>query len=290
MPVQAGPPRDWLVWADVRWSSLTRYSFSANALNPLQATTQNQLYGEQINTIVGVTRRVSPTFLLGALAGYETFDYRSDELQGRLHGQGWTVGGYLGWKFAEHLRFDAAAAYSGVTYDGSAGQAFGKFNGDRVTLSSGVIGTFALAGFAIEPSAKVYALWEHENAYVDSLGTPQDARTFMTGRASAGLKAGYAIDPGYGMILTPYAGLYADYYLTGDDTGSTVTTPGGVGVPLQPVLHGASARAVAGVAVDVFGATIGLDAERGGIGGNYRTWTGRLSGASSSKTQRRVSM
>ena len=78
------------------------------------------------------------------------------------------------------------------------------------------------------------------------------------------------------MILTPYAGLYADYYINGDDSGSTVTTPGGVGVSLQPVLHGASARAAAGVSANVFGATVGVDAERGGIGGNYKTWTGRL--------------
>ena len=39
-------------------------------------------------------------------------------------------------------------------------------------------------GIEIEPSAKVYALWEHENGYTDSLGTFQADRNFSSGRAS----------------------------------------------------------------------------------------------------------
>lgn len=73
---------------------------------------------------------------------------------------GWTLGSYLGWRFALGLRFDAAAAYSGIGYDGTAG-------------------TYA---FDIEPSAKLYALWERENVYTGSLGILQADRAFCTGR------------------------------------------------------------------------------------------------------------
>jgi hypothetical protein len=45
----------------------------------------------------------------------------------------------------------------------------------------------------IEPSARIYALWENENAYTDSLGTLQTARTFETGRGSGGMKMGYPL-------------------------------------------------------------------------------------------------
>ena len=38
----------------------------------------------------------------------------------------------------------------------------------------------------IEPSARVYALWEHDNRYLNSLGTVQNAINFSTGRASGG--------------------------------------------------------------------------------------------------------
>ena len=42
-------------------------------------------------------------------------------MPGRLKGDGWTVGAYLGWKMTQGIRFDAAVAYSGIGYDGTAG-------------------------------------------------------------------------------------------------------------------------------------------------------------------------
>ena len=47
--------------------------------------------------------------------------------------------------------------------------------------------------FVLEPSARVFALWEHENAYTDSLGTLQTERNFSTGRASGGVKVSYPL-------------------------------------------------------------------------------------------------
>lgn len=44
-------------------------------------------------------------------------------------------------------------------------------------------GTYGWQAFVIDPSASVYALWEHENAYTDSLGTLQADRNFDAGRA-----------------------------------------------------------------------------------------------------------
>jgi hypothetical protein len=110
-----------------------------------------------------------------------------------LKGNGWTVGSYLGWKLTSSIRFDAAVAYSGIGYDGTAGTAQGNFDGRRWLISSGLTGYYEGYGFDIEPSAKVYALWEHENAYTDSLGTDQADRNFSTGRASGGLKLSYPI-------------------------------------------------------------------------------------------------
>jgi hypothetical protein len=180
MPAKAPPPRyiepkEWLFWADVRGAGINRSGSPAAA---------SVLYGSQINALMGLTRRITPNFLVGAVGGYETFDYRSDTLSGRLKGDGWTVGSYLGWKFTPGLRFDAAAVYSGIGYDGSAGAASGNFNGHRWLVSGGLTSDTKVHGFDIEPSARVYALWENENAYTDSLGTQQAERSFFTGRAS----------------------------------------------------------------------------------------------------------
>jgi len=103
-----------------------------------------------------------------------------------------------------------------------------------------VSGNFATHGLLIEPSACVYALWEREMAYVDSLGTMQAQRTVSTGRASGGVKVAYRFAWTENVTLTPYAGLYGDYYFNTDDVvavGAAAT---------QPVFDGWSARAMLG--------------------------------------------
>jgi hypothetical protein len=171
----APPPRliearEWYGWAEVRGATLDRWG------SLLAAPGATVLYGNQINMLAGLTRKFTPDFLIGVLGGWETFDYRSDALSGRLKGDGWTVGSYLGWKLTRDVRFDAAVAYSGIGYDGTAGTAAGTFTGKRLLVTSGLTGTYMAYGIEIEPSARVYALWERENAYTDTLGTLQTAR------------------------------------------------------------------------------------------------------------------
>ncbi len=269
MPVKApasgyAEPKDWLLWADVKGSGIDRWG---------SATSAPILYGSQINALLGLTRRVTPNFLVGGFGGYETFDYRSDALNGHLKGDGWTLGSYLGWRFAPGLRFDAAAAYSGIGYDGTAGTASGNFSGQRWMVSSGLTGNYKTHGFDIEPSAKVYALWERENAYTDSLGTLQADRTFFTGRASAGMKLSYPWLTGATVMLAPYAGFYADYYFTGDDAAALA---GALPLASVPLLDGWSARATGGLVARLGNeTTVALGAELGGIGGNVQIWTFR---------------
>jgi hypothetical protein len=267
MPTKAQParpvePKDWLLWADV----------SGLRIDNNGGTTPT-LYGTQINALVGLTRKVSPIFLVGAFGGYETFDYTSTGLNGRLKGDGWTVGSYLAWKFLPGLRFDAAAAYSGIGFNDVAGTAAGTFSGNRWLVSSGLTGLYKAGGFDIEPSAKVYALWEHENAYTDSLGTLQGARNFVTGRGSGGVKAAYPIAWTSTITLVPYLGVYGDYYFSADDVPALLGT-----VPLAstPILHGWSARATTGLGARFSnGAVVMVGGEFGGIGSNTQIWTAR---------------
>jgi uncharacterized repeat protein (TIGR01451 family) len=275
MPTKAPPetaraPKDWLLWADVRGSGIDRWSSSPGSA-------QAQLYGWQVNTLVGLTHKVTPSFLVGVVGGYETFDYTSDQLDGRLKGEGWTIGSYLGWKLTSSIRFDLALAYSGIGYDGSAGTAQGNFDGNRWMLSSGFTGDYKAYGFTVEPSAKVYALWEHENAYTDSLGTRQDDRDFSTGRASGGVKLIYPYAWSDSLGLAPYVGLYGDYYFTEDDAAAIGATDT---LASTPLLDGWSARMTGGVSAKLSGgSTIGLGAELGGIGSDVEIWTFRAQGS-----------
>lgn len=229
-------PKDWLLWADIKGAGISRWGSSNSA---------SVLYGNQVNALIGLTRKFTPNFLIGMVGGYEVFDYRSDTLNGRLKGDGWTVGSYSGWKFAAGLRLDAAVTYSGIGYDGTVGAATGSFQGHRWLVSGGLTGDTRLYGLSIEPSAKVCALWEHENAYTDSLGTLQQDRDFFTGRASTGVKVGYPWIYSAMVTLVPYAGIYADYYFTGDDA-AVVALTGSAPLASVPLLDGWSARVTGG--------------------------------------------
>jgi len=254
-----------MLWADVRGAGIDHWGAPAGS-------SPAQLSGSQVNALLGVSRRVTPALLVGLVGGYETFDYRSQDLNGRLKGDGWTVGSYLGWKLAPAIRFDAAMAYSGIGYDGTAGAAQGNFNGHRWLLSGGLSGDTRAYGFDIEPSARVYALWEHENAYTDTLGTRQADRDFAAGRASAGAKLSYPLRWIEGATLKPYAGLYGDYYFSHDNAAAIVAA--GAVLPVTAYLDGWSARATAGLsATFASGAAIALGGEYGGIGNATHIWT-----------------
>jgi outer membrane autotransporter protein len=222
---------------------------------------------------------VTPSFLIGLVGGYETFDYTSQDLNGKLKGGGWTAGSYLGWKLTSTIRFDAAVTYSGIGYDGTAGTAQGNFDGRRWMVSSGLTGNYRAYGFDIEPSAKIYALWEHENAYTDSLGTLQADRDFATGRGSAGLKLAYPFHWTDTVVLAPYAGLYGDYYFT-DDNAAAIAVAGVTPLASTPLLDGWSARGTAGLAARfASGAAITVGGELGGIGSGTGIWTYRARAA-----------
>jgi len=260
-PPLVAAPRDWLAWIDVRGTDFSRNTFGSD------------LKGVQVNAIVGLTHKVTPDFLVGVLGGYEHFDYSSQAFNGVLKGDGWTTGAYLGWRLAPNLRFDAGGAWSDIFADDAAGLASGNFIGHRWLATGGLTGTYDWQAFVLEPSARVFALWEHENAYADSLGTLQNAQDFTTGRASGGLKVIYPFTWSSTIDLAPYLGLYGDYYFSGDD--ATV-----VGITTVPLLQGWSARATGGVTMAFGrGALLSAGGEYGGIGGGFQIWTWRVRGS-----------
>jgi hypothetical protein len=249
-------PRDWLAWIDVR----------STGYNHRPVT--EDLKGDHVSTFAGLTRRLAPDLLVGVLGGHERFDYTSQALSGRLRGDGWTVGTYLGWRLAPDVRGDGAITRSGIHYTDASGAATGEFSGRRWLVSGGLTGTYSWDAFSLEPTARIHALQERENGYVDSLGTQQPERKFTVGRASGGAKAIYSTAAS-AMRLAPYIGLYGDYYFSSDNAS---TPP--VGLDRRW-----SARISAGVAMRFIGnAQIELGGERGGIGTNTGVWTWSLRG------------
>jgi len=249
--------KEWQLWADVRG---TGWNTDPSA---------GDIRGGQINAIAGLTRKLTPDFLVGVLGGYENFDYTSQTLNGRLKGDGWTVGGYLGWRLWPGVRFDAAVARSGISYNGASGTAAAAFPGNRWLGTAGLTGTYRTQWLEIEPSAKVYAVWEHDNAYLDSLGTQQAENRFSTGRASSGVKVAYPMRWDAMTTLAPYVGVYADYYFSSNNAEALL-------LPTQFV-QGWAARVTGGLSYNVAGgAKVSVGGELGGLGSqNFTTWSVR---------------
>ncbi len=254
-------PRDWLAWIDLRGADFDRTSSG------------NDVKGTQVNAIAGLTRKVTRDFVVGVLGGYEHFDFSSQAYNGVLRGDGWTAGAYMGWRLAPSLRFTASGAWSDIGASDTSGTASGTFGGHRWLASAGLTGTYGSPVLLFEPSAQVYALWEQENAYTDSLGTLQAGHNFDTGRASAGLKLSHLIPAGPG-ALAPYLGIYGDYYFSKDDASIPA------GLTSVPLLQGGGARATGGLtAIFGGGAQLSVGGEFSGLAHDTYIWNLQVRGA-----------
>jgi hypothetical protein len=215
-----------------------------------------------------VTRRADTAF---AALGYAGAPKRVPALGGSLKGDGESLGGYFARRF-DNWRFDAALVWSNMNYQATAGTATGSFLGSRWLASTGLTGTYKLNAFVVQPSAKLDVLWEHQRDWTDSLGTAQAARNFSAGRTALGAQIGRPFATAGGWTFLPYAGLYGDWRFSSDNALPT-------GTPVANIKDGWSARVTSGAAWSrLGGASISFGGELGGIGSNYKIWSGQLRG------------
>jgi Autotransporter beta-domain len=248
------PEREWDVWLDVRGTGFRQNEIIADT------------HGDQINATAGIARKLTPYFLLGVVTGYEHFNYDVVSLAGTLKGSGGTVGGYAAWRLAPTLRWDATVAWSDIAYNATAGTATGSFTGHRWIASTGLTGDYHLAAYIIEPSTNLYALWERQGDWFDSLGTLQTARSFSAGRIATGGKLIYPWFVGATRVA-PYLGAYGDWRFASDNAFPA-------GLPIVGIGNGWSGRVTGGLALTcVGGGTLTLGSEYGGLGASYKVWT-----------------
>jgi outer membrane autotransporter protein len=254
--------REWSAWADIRGTGW-KISDTNGVINEQRGT--------QLNVTAGLGRRITPDTLVGIVVGYENFQYDVAALAGRLKGDGESVGGYFAQRLGSSIRFDAAVVWSHLNYNATAGTASGSFNGSRWIVSTGFTGNQKLGAYVLEPSASLYVLWERENAWTDSLGTLQEARNFSAGRTAIGARASRPFTESDGWRISPYAGLYADWRFQTD-----TALPAGA-TPVVGIGKGWSARVTTGVsATAVRGTVLSFNGEYGGLGADYKVWTGNV--------------
>ncbi len=245
----------WSTWADVRGTGFEQSDSSV-------------FKGTQVNATAGLNYKIRPNLVVGLFGGYENFDYEFASLTGRLKGNGGTVGTYAGWQITPTLRWKGMVGWTGLGYDAKAGSAAGSFDGSRWLFSTGLTGSYRVAAYIIEPSADVFAIWERQTAYTDTLGALHDARSFSSGRVSLGARA---LAPAQGLFgATPYLGFYGDWRFASNDAQPAAAPFAGIG-------EGWSARVTGGLSMRVFTTgSLSLGGEYGGIGADYKLWTANV--------------
>jgi hypothetical protein len=215
----------------------------------------NDLEGSQVNTYGGMSYRFSPSLVAGVFTGWETFDY-ADAGGATLDGDGFTGGVYAGYRPGNGLRFDAQVGVAAISYHAASGPVTADFDAMRIVASGGISGVTELSGFVLEPSLRALGTWEEQDAYTDSAGTAVAARSFAFGKIAAGFKASRPVVLDGGTVITPSAGIFADYRFSSGDTSA-----------LDDALDGLSARATVGFTGQFNpNVTFGLDGEVTGIG------------------------
>jgi hypothetical protein len=245
------PDDTWHPWADVRGIGFESDTDAA---------------GHQINVTAGVGRMIAPDLLVGAFASYESARLTVDALSGRMDDDAVAIGGYAAWRFVENWRIDGKLGRAHVWYEDRAGAGVeGSFEAARWLAGGGLTGLYRAGGFLIEPSSRVYAVWESNDTYADSRGAPQASRDFSDGRVATGAKLAFPIllaDIG----LLPYVGAYGDYRFSHD-----TELPTGAAYGLE---DGWSARLSAGLRIKLAnGAVATLGGDYGGIGVESQRWS-----------------
>ncbi len=270
MPSKAAPAsaihqsKDWSLWLDVRGTGF-KVTDSQNFLSGSPAA---DVTGRQVNVTAGIAYKLTPDLLAGLIVGAEFFKYDVTSLFGSLKGDGETVGGYVVRRFGD-IRVDGSVVWSNMHYDVSSGAAVGSLSASRWLGSGGVTGDYKVGAFLLEPSTKIFVLTESEAQWTDSLGTAQPSRSFTSGRVSAGAKFGTPWDY-QGLALKPFVGLFADYVFMSDNA-----IP--VDSPVAALHTGWAARATTGLALTAANGTmLSFSGELGGLGSNYKVWTGNL--------------
>ncbi len=253
--------RIWSAWADFRATGWKINDTSGSG---------NDVNGGQFNFTAGLGRKLNPDTLVGLMTGFEYFKYDVASLNGSLKGDGETVGSYFSRRFAGSLRFDMALAWTYLNYSAKTSTANGSFKAYRWLTTLGLTGIYRYKNFAIEPSAKVFALWETDKAWTDSLGTAQAARKFSAGRTALGAQVSRSFAVSHGWTIAPHVGLYGDWQFQTDDAIATSAVVANIG-------GGWSGRVTAGVSASgADGKVVTVNSEYGGLGANYKIWSGNV--------------
>lgn len=233
----------------------------------------NDAKGNQANVTVGVDRKIAPGTVIGISAAYESFNYNVNALGASTKYNGETVGVYFV-QSSSNLSFDASLGWTNLNYNSAVGATGGSFIGSRWRAVTGLTGNYILNSFVLQPSARISMVWEHDSGWTDNVGNVMSDNNVSVGRTALGALVARPFAASGRWVILPYAGLYGDWSFSSHSNNALA------GPSVAVINGGWSGRVTAGFAAKaVQGIVVSLGGELGGLGANYKIWTGNVRAA-----------
>lgn len=259
------PERLWNTWVNVGGGGLRVDDTSGSG---------NDARGNLASATAGVERKINPDTLVGMLVGYEHLNYNVAAQGASAKSDGDTIGGYFAHMFG-NVRFDAAVGWTYLNYGSAVGANNGSFVGNRWRVSTGLTGNYTLGSLVLQPSASAFMSWERDAAWTDNGGNVMDANRSSAGRTSLGTLVARPFVTSGGWVIAPYAGLYGDWVFASTSNNTLVAGPA-----IALVDDGWSGRVTAGFSAwPMPNVMLSLGGDYGGLGANYKIWTGNFRAA-----------
>ncbi len=229
--------------------------------------------GHTLDVLTGVDYKISPTVVMGLLAGYGSTDFNTvtGGTKGAFEADGYTVGPYGGVKLSEHLQLDGLIAYTYSDYDNRSGATKGDFKAHRVTVGAQLKGHWEQDNYFIEPGVRFMYAEEDQDAYTDSAGVRQSSQSIKAGRVSVGPKIGYTHKAENGDVIKPWVSVRGEYDFSNQGNVPSSGLPDLDDVLSARVSVGMDATTAEGLSVTIQGDISGLGGgEYTGYGGTAR--------------------
>lgn len=158
-----------------------------------------QMDGNVYAFVGGIDYKFNDRGVAGLSVGYENTDIDTKFNNGKFEGNGITVAPYVGYALTPNWSVDASVGHTWVDYDVSRNNdtAKGSYEASRWFGAANLTGAYAVDRWRLSPKVGVLYLKESADDYTETgaaaAGLVKGTVTTF-GRASAGLKAGYAFD------------------------------------------------------------------------------------------------
>ena len=173
---------------------------------------------------LGADVPLSTKVLFGALVQFDWTEEKINDpaTSGRIEGNGWLAGPYIGIKLAPSLLFDARVAWgtsqNDITLtDALAGTRTGSFDTTRWLATATLTGNYQYGPWRLSPQAGLAYGNEKHDAFTNSLGQVVSGSDISIGRFTLGSEVGYNIALRDGTLVEPHIGLTGIWNFHSDD-------------------------------------------------------------------------